>query len=86
MRTPREHFEALGRLLAEEEAELSREAALRDPGEKMSQSLAWSGACLDDYRRLLAIPEIAAAEDMRAWAKADLHIRWREMRAPSARR
>lgn len=79
MGTARGHFEAMAATLAEEETDALREAASHDPGEKIRRSLEWSDACMADYRRLLANAELAEAEERRAWSKADLHVRWREM-------
>jgi hypothetical protein len=71
-------FARLGAILDEDERELVAEAMRSSPGERILRGLRLSQAFADDYRRQLADPAVAAAEDARALAKADLHARWRE--------
>lgn len=76
----RDRFEALGRILDEDEEERRASSATRDPGERIAEGLAWSEALMPDYQRLLdGDPAFAAREEERALAKADLHRRWREL-------
>jgi hypothetical protein len=74
----RARFDRLAETLGEDERELVAEAMRQSPGERMLRGLRLSQAFADDYRRQLQDPAVAAAEDARALAKADLHTRWRE--------
>ncbi len=78
MNALRARFERIREFLEEDERELIAEAARRDPGEKIRESIGLMAASLPDYRRYLANPSLARDEDDRAWHKADLHDRWRE--------
>jgi hypothetical protein len=81
VKSPREHFERIGKWLDEDEAELRAEEAKRTPGERIARSLELSSAQLGFYRRLLEKPGMAEAEDERAFRKADLHSLWRARHA-----
>jgi hypothetical protein len=77
MKSPREHFERIGKWLDEDEDELRTEDAKRTPGERIARSLSLSSAQFGFYRRLLAQPGVAEMEEERALRKADLHAIWR---------
>ncbi len=79
VRSPKRHFEAIARVLAESEWERRAEAAREDPGTKILRSLRWSDALLADYRRRLEDPSFARLEGERALGKAGLHAVWRRL-------